>query len=33
MPETWSWEPGERLFVTDATICATDDHLVRPFLP
>ncbi|XP_052053925.1 testis-expressed protein 19.1-like [Apodemus sylvaticus] len=33
MPETWSREPGERLFVTDATICATDSHLAQSFLP
>ncbi|XP_031208481.1 testis-expressed protein 19.1-like [Mastomys coucha] len=26
MPETWSWEPGERLFITDATVCATNYH-------
>ncbi|EDL34826.1 testis-expressed protein 19.1 [Mus musculus] len=32
MPETWSWEPGERLFITDATICGTDYHLAQSFL-
>ncbi|XP_076791315.1 testis-expressed protein 19.1-like [Arvicanthis niloticus] len=32
LPETWSWEPGERLFITDATICATTCRLGQSFL-